>query len=1227
MKKLWILIFSQLISFACQPSGEEGASSESDPELVPAIGRAPQASRSNVDSTNDSSLATSEDFVIIEPGAFVNSNTFTASWTVPKDLRDYDVMLSLTESCNLTAIDTEADYKKQSRNFGPLEEGEYFICVQAIINGAKNRYAKNSPYKVTIDLSPPGAATIEDIPSPSDDNAPLISWSSVDDAVTYELAIARDQECELVEQSYIGLTETSYEIEELDNGSYYACLYTVDEAGNKTDAENQALSFAINTSAAKISTMKLSLANGSYKEGVEIEIDVLFNKLLTISEGSEIPSFLLETGSTDRFATFKNQKDENILTFSYTVQAGDNISLLAIELAQTQIDFKDRSLINSNGEDETATAQLIADNYIIKNHSVEIDTTDPAASIETTPSDPSTIRTPDFVLSCDDEPCTYKVRVDGGAWILVDSEHQLASLSDGSHTYEAKAIDAAGNEQMTTVSYAWTIDATAPESTITNQPASLSASSSASFEFSCNDSPCTYEYRLDDGSWTSATSPLSLSSIADGSHTFEVRASDTLGNQESPASTYSWTIDTTDPDTTITVQPNDPDNNQTPSFSFSCDDEPCTFEYQIDAGGWNLATSPLVLGSLAEGNHTFQVRAIDQAGNVDGTPASYTWEVDITLPNSSIDSNPPDPTSDNTPDFVFNCDDLPCTYEYRIDAGSWQTLAGGVSSVTLATLADGNRTLEVRATDAAGNVETSFASYTFEVDSTEPETTFDTTPTDPTSDDTPSFAVSCDDVPCTFEGRLDGGAWGAITASYDLSNVEPGSHTFEVRATDSAGNVDLTPASFTWETRWIADQWVWIKGSNLADEQGDNGSKGTPQSSNKPGGLSDAATWVSNGELFLFGGSGFDDLGNLGSLNGVWRFDGSDWTWIAGERTRNAIGVYGTTGVPHASNIPPAWHGMASAKSGSDVWLFSGMSFHTEGVSGRSNDLWKYNGSNWSFESGAKASDGTPIYGTRGSADANNIPGARTGSGMWVTSTGVVWIFGGEAIDDGSSVGEINDLWKFESGEWTWVKGAKTIDASGDYGLLTVTASTNTPGARRSFSYWIDASDNLWLFGGIGRDENGDLKYLNDLWKFDGTDWTWVSGAKTGDQAADYGVKGVTTSSNVPGNKAGAKAWVDSGGNFWLFGGRFFDGASEVQVNDLWKFDGSDWTYMAGPKNGGPGSWGSQGVSAASNVPSNRSEPLSWFDNRYLWLFGGHGEDSLAVDGKLNDFWLYSPQF
>ena len=63
------------------------------------------------------------------------------------------------------------------------------------------------------------------------------------------------------------------------------------------------------------------------------------------------------------------------------------------------------------------------------------------------------------------------------------------------------------------------------------------------------------------------------------------------------------------------------------------------------------------------------------------------------------------------------------------------------------------------------------------------------------------------------------------------------------------------------------------------------------------------------------------------------------------------------------------------------------------------------------------------------------------------------------------------------------------------------------------------------------------LGLLNDLWKFDGADWTWMSGSNQTNQKGSYGIKGQASSTNVPGARYGAVSWLDSKNDLWLFGG------------------------------------------------------------------------------------------
>jgi Ca2+-binding RTX toxin-like protein len=268
-------------------------------------------------------------------------------------------------------------------------------------------------------------------------------------------------------------------------------------------------------------------------------------------------------------------------------------------------------------------------------------------TIDSTPANPSNSSSASFSFSGTDDvtppgSLTFECNLDGSGFSSCSSPQTYSSLADGSHTFQVRAIDGAGNVDPTPASFTWTIDTTPPNTTIDINPSNPSNSSSASFSFSGTDSGtgvASFECKLDGGSFGSCTSPQNYSSLADGSHTFQVRAIDGAGNTDPTPASFTWTIDATAPDTTINSNPSNPTNSNSASFSFSGTDSGtgvASFECKLDGGSFGVCTSPQNYSSLADGSHTFQVRAIDVVGNVDPTPASFTWTIDTVAPTISV---------------------------------------------------------------------------------------------------------------------------------------------------------------------------------------------------------------------------------------------------------------------------------------------------------------------------------------------------------------------------------------------------------------------------------------------------------------------------------------------------------------------------------------------------------------------------------------------------------------
>jgi len=204
-------------------------------------------------------------------------------------------------------------------------------------------------------------------------------------------------------------------------------------------------------------------------------------------------------------------------------------------------------------------------------------------------------------------------------------------------------------------------------------------------------------------------------------------------------------------------------------------------------------------------------------------------------------------------------------------------------------------------------------------------------------------------------------------------------------------------------------------------------------------------------------------------------------------------------------------------------------------------------------------------------------------------------------------------------GEWTWMHGDNVLNSAGAFGIQGVANAANKPPALYEPCEWKDNQGNFWLFGG----SNGTNIYAA-LWKYDpvANQWTWMKGPSFINQPAIYGAQGVAAPANHPGSRgSGVTTWVDNAGKLWLFGGSPSGGTS---LNDLWKYDPAtnNWTWVKGPNvTTNPGSYGTLGVPAATNVPPSRWETsCSWTDGAGdLWFYGGY-----SPANSFGDLWRYN---
>ena len=324
------------------------------------------------------------------------------------------------------------------------------------------------------------------------------------------------------------------------------------------------------------------------------------------------------------------------------------------------------------------------------------------------------------------------------------------------------------------------------------------------------------------------------------------------------------------------------------------------------------------------------------------------------------------------------------------------------------------------------------------------------------------------------------GTYGTLGAA--SSTNTPGAREAATCWTDSSGNFWLfggiaydsiggnaADINDLWKFSPISITWTWEGGSNVNAltmvAKGVYGTQGVPNSANVPGARDGATGWAdTSGNLWLFGGYGYDSSGSFGALNDLWEFSTSanTWIWVSGSNTVFATGNYGTQGIPSTSNVPQARERVSGwTDTTGNLWLFGGIGWSSN-AAGMLNDLWKYNPSTnmWTWVSGSDTFNAIGVYGTKGVAAASNVPGARERAISWADKKGNLWLYGG-LMNGGSDFG---DLWEYTpaTNVWTWVSGSNGLNVAGVYGTQGISSTSNFPGSR------IDATAGLTAQGAYG---------------------------------------------------------------------------------------------------------------------------------------------------------------
>ncbi|MFP3872426.1 MAG: S8 family serine peptidase [Candidatus Aenigmatarchaeota archaeon] len=422
----------------------------------------------------------------------------------------------------------------------------------------------------------------------------------------------------------------------------------------------------------------------------------------------------------------------------------------------------------------------------------------------------------------------YEVRIEGNDWIDVgnDTEYTFEGIEDGEHTVEVKAVDEAGNSD--TKGLTFMVDTTPPSVEITSpDEGELFSEDAVTVRWSSENEPTSiqkHELLLngeveavdEEGDLDS----YELSGLEDGEYTVKVSAEDEAGNVGEDS--VSFMIDTQAPGLEISspeegsIFGEDSVTVEWVGTAHGSDID--HYEVQLDRGSWMDVEDDTAhtFEDLQDGNHTAEVKAIDEAGNE--ALKDLNFVVDTKSPTIEI----LEPLEDEM--FCEDAITIRWTgekegteivkYEIRIDEGEWIDKEK-VTEHTYSGVEDGNHSVEVRVEDEAGNEAVDRVSFL--LDTSKPVLEIVEPSEDGKTFESGTVTVSWDSEPkgtniVHHEVRLrEEGEWENIgnETTYTFEGLEDGEYTVDIRTTDEAGNVVTESKTFTVETSVISGYW-WL---------------------------------------------------------------------------------------------------------------------------------------------------------------------------------------------------------------------------------------------------------------------------------------------------------------------------------------------------------------------------------------------------------------------------------
>ncbi|MEZ4367689.1 MAG: kelch repeat-containing protein [Kofleriaceae bacterium] len=854
------------------------------------------------------------------------------------------------------------------------------------------------------------------------------------------------------------------------------------------------------------------------------------------------------------------------------------------------------------------TATRDADGVVERNppaHAWRLDRDPPETSYVAGPPGLTASTTITFSFGSDEPGVTYLCALDGAPAVPCDSPYVLTGLADGEHVLVITAVDAAGNPDPTPLVVTWTVDSRVPDTVIDAGPPALVGPAPVELVFSTPtaDLGDTLECALDGAAYAACTSPLTLTNLATGEHVLLVRAVTAAGAVDPTPAIHAWTVDATVPDTVIDAAPTGtvgpagltPIAFSSPTgVSFECSLVP-----DGDAPSFAACTSPYAIGALGTGAYRFAVRATNQVGTVDPTPAEQAFAVDATPPVVTITSPPTDPTPWRTEDAVgFTVDDATAVVECRVDARPFTACAA-----TFATprLTGGVHTVDIRATDPYGNVGTGSDTWQVEyplwtegVVAKPTPRAFHAMAYDSARGEVVLFGGTPNN---TFNTVLaDTWIWDGVRWSQRTPATSPPGRMLPAMAYDPARAEIVMFGGYLGTTLTTNDTWTW---------DGVTWSQRAPATSPPARGGAAMAFHAATGVTVLHGGAA--DVSAGSALADTWRWDGTTWTDAAPATSPSARSLHTLAALPAASAL--VLFGGRSPSNGllAETWRWDGTTWaqatpatspparglhagatddaglvivtggHVGGAA--SNQTWTYDGTTWAArpaatglrQASALAYDGsrgeTVLFGGNNNAAVIYDDTHRWRAGAWSATLPPQVNSHGVAYD--AARGELVNYVLGQT--WTW-----------DGSAWTLRQPPTAPPSRGDARIEYDAArQEVVMFGGASGPT-----LRTDTWTWDGTTWTDRTGALS-----------------PPGRTQHSMAYDAAREQVVMFGG---NNGTNVGYADTWLWDGTAWTLAA----------------PATSPPSRDGFGMAYDAiAEEVVLFGGLGNNQTV---RLADTWVWN---